>query len=678
MTTQSKIAWLSSARRLPIAAATACVASLCAFLVPLPAIADTVQNGCMQNVAGFGLNCNSNDVRIAGVATNPDGSPMLTIEDDGCAFYGDNVTFTATFLVNLGAQARYDIGIYFATDGDVNKDGALTGSCSVTTLDADNTGNFINLDASPDQCGDIDAAHNPLMPAITLTTSCIDVDNNGQLDLPNCVSWRQPGSNELCTSPLDAFPGSPSKCKCDTAFNVPIDVPSATIEVTKSVSPTTLAEPSGLASYTIVVANQGIDPANPFTLTSLVDDKFGNLHGKDGCSVPQTIQPGLSYTCSFNATISGNAGQFHTNVVTASGVDSRGNTDSDTDDATVTFTGVDPSITVDKTASPTSFLEPGANVTYTVTVTNNSVSTDPVTIQTISDDQFGSLAGVSDCQVGTTLASGASCSFTFTRFVSGAPGYTHTNVVTVNVIDNDGSTASGNDDASVTVTNSPSAITVLKTASSTSLPEPGGPVTYTVQVTNNSAVDSVTLSSISDDKFGTLVGDADCQVGTTLAAGGSCDFTFNANLTGNAGQSHTNTVTVNGVDDDGVPVVDGDSAIVTFDDVMPKATLTKTVTQVVATFQIQVKNDGTAESVDLTELTDSKFGDLIANNTCVVATLAPKGQAGDTYTCTFTRTIQASDLVEGVHTNVATGTVVDDDNNAVDPAPSDDAKVSFE
>ena len=195
MTTQSKIAWLSSARRLPIAAATACVASLCAFLVPLPAIADTVQNGCMQNVAGFGLNCNSNDVRIAGVATYPDGSPMLRIEDDGCAFYGDDVTFTATFLVNLGAQARYDIGIYFATDGDVNKDGALTGSCSVTTLDADNTGNFINLDASPDQCGDIDAAHNPLMPAITLTTSCIDVDNNGQLDLPNCVSWRQPGSS---------------------------------------------------------------------------------------------------------------------------------------------------------------------------------------------------------------------------------------------------------------------------------------------------------------------------------------------------------------------------------------------------------------------------------------------------------------------------------------------------
>jgi hypothetical protein len=632
----------------------------------------------MQNVAGFALNCNSNDVRIAGVATNADGSPKLTINDDGCAYYGDTVNFTAEFLVNLGAQARYDIGTYFATDGDPNNDGALTGSCSVTSLDASNTSNFINLDASPDQCGDIDAAHNPLHPLITLTAVCIDEDNNTRLDLPNCVSWRQPGSNELCTDALDAFPGSPSKCKCDAAFNVPINVPSATIEVTKTVSPETLAEPSGLATYTVVVQNQGIDPNNPFSLTSLVDDKFGNLDGRGTCVVPQSIQPGLSYTCQFNATITGNASQVHTNVVTASGADSRGNADNDTDDATVTFTGVDPSITVDKTASPTSFAEPGTNVTFTVTVTNTSVSTDPVTLQTIGDDQYGALAGDADCQVGTVLASGASCTFTFTRFVGGAPGSTHTNIVTVTAIDNDGATATDNDDAAVTVTNVPSAITVLKTASPGSLPEPGGSVTFTVQVTNNSTVDSMTISSISDDRFGTLAGDSDCQVGTTLAPSGSCGFTFNRNLTGNADTSHTNTVTVNGVDDDNEAVVDSEAETVNFTDVLPAATLTKTVTQVVATFQIQVTNNGTAESVDLTELTDTKFGNLITNGTCVPTTLAPQGQAGDTYTCTFTRTIQASDLVNGTHTNVATGTVVDDDNNAVEPAPSDDAEVSFE
>jgi hypothetical protein len=661
-----------------MAAAAACVASLGSLLAPPPAIADTVQNGCMQNVAGFALNCSSNDVRIAGVATNADGSPKLTINDNGCAYYGDSVNFTAEFLVNLGAQARYDIGIYFATDGDNNNDGALTGSCSVTSLDADNTSNFINLDASPDQCGDIDAAHNPLRPLITLTAVCIDEDNNGKLDLPNCVSWRQPGSNELCTDALDAFPGSPSKCKCDKAFNVPIEVPSATIEVTKTASPTTLAEPSGLVTYTVVVQNQGIDPNNAFSLNSLVDDKFGNLDGRGTCDVPQQIASGLSYSCQFDATVTGNAAQVHTNIVTASGADSRGNSDSDTDDASVTFTGVDPIISVNKTASPLSFTEPGANVTYTVTVTNNSVSTDPVTLQKISDDKFGTLAGDADCQVGTVLASGASCSFTFTRFVGGAPNYVHTNVVEVDAIDDDGSTASDSDDASVTVTNVPSAITVLKTASPGSLPEPGGSVTFTVLVTNNSTVDSVTISSISDDKFGTLAGDSDCQVGTTLARGASCSFTFIRNLTGDADDSHTNTVTVNGVDDDGEAVVDSEAETVNFTDVLPAATLTKTVTQVVATFQIRVTNDGTAESVDLTELTDTEFGDLIASGTCAVMTLAPSGQTGDTYTCTFTRTIRASDLVDGTHTNVATGTVVDDDNNAVEPAPSDDAKVSFE
>ena len=55
------------------------------------------------------------------------------------------------------------------------------------------------------------------------------------------------------------------------------------------------------------------------------------------------------------------------------------------------------------------------------------------------------------------------------------------------------------------------------------MPETGGNVTFTYVVTNNSA-EAATITALTDDKFGTLAGDADCQVGTVLAAGGSCAF----------------------------------------------------------------------------------------------------------------------------------------------------------
>ena len=200
--------------------------------------ADVLQGlGCMQDVAGFGLNCTANDVRIAGIQVI-DGVEQLEILDDGCAFPGDTVTFTATFEVVLTAQARHDVGLWFAIDGDPNGDGAVSGECTVATpayapdppwLDLDGTGDKTpgtnDVPGDQDTCGDIDDAHNPLFPVVTITANCVDEDGNGQLDLPNCTSWRQPGANDLCTSPADAFPGAPSKCRCDPGFSIPIEVP---------------------------------------------------------------------------------------------------------------------------------------------------------------------------------------------------------------------------------------------------------------------------------------------------------------------------------------------------------------------------------------------------------------------------------------------------------------------
>ena len=76
-----------------------------------------------------------------------------------------------------------------------------------------------------------------------MTATCIPSED-GLLRLPYCTSWRQPGGNELCTSPLQAFPGAPSKCKCDDTFSIAISVP-----FTTTAAPT--ESPITQQSYTI-------------------------------------------------------------------------------------------------------------------------------------------------------------------------------------------------------------------------------------------------------------------------------------------------------------------------------------------------------------------------------------------------------------------------------------------
>jgi LPXTG-site transpeptidase (sortase) family protein len=106
-------------------------------------------------------------------------------------------------------------------------------------------------------------------------------------------------------------------------------------------------------------------------------------------------------------------------------------------------------------------------------------------------------------------------------------------------------------------------IAVTKDASVGSVPETGGSVTFSYTVENIGTVD-VTIISLSDDQFGTLAGDADCQVGTNLTPGASCQFDFVTTLSGSAAVAHVNIFTANAEDDDSNQASDDDNAIVEF------------------------------------------------------------------------------------------------------------------
>jgi hypothetical protein len=271
------------------------------------------------------LTCTANDVRIAR-ATN------ICVDDGngGCkaeptCIVGQDVTFTADFEVVLTAQDRYDVGVYFDVNGDPEGDGAKSGQCVLNTIDGTNAPiTHINNDALPDVCGDIDAAHNPQLMTLTITTECVsDGDpDEPRLQLPYCTSWRQPGSNQVCDEAADAYPGSPSKCSCDDGFAIDIFVEDASATVTKTAVEACVA-------FDVVVTNT--TQATDMVLATLVDAPYGDVTdatnanlcsttcGQSGGAgvLPETLSAGETYSCRFTAKVASSA-TAQTDTVTAS------------------------------------------------------------------------------------------------------------------------------------------------------------------------------------------------------------------------------------------------------------------------------------------------------------------------------------------------------------------------
>jgi hypothetical protein len=431
-----------------------------------------------------------------------------------------------------------------------------------------------------------------------------------------------------------------------------------TITVAKTAKPTSLPEPGGNIEFTVVVTNNSFEPV---TLTSLTDNVYGGLTGKGTCATGGTIAAGASYTCHFTGAVAGEPGAY-TDTVTAVATDNDGSTDTKTATATVTLTDVKPTITVTKTANPTSLPEPGGNVEFTVVVTNNSF--EPVTLTSLTDNVYGGLNGKSPCATGGAIAAGASYTCHFTGVVTGEPG-AYTDTVAAVATDNDCSTATKTATATVTLTDVKPTITVTKTGSPTAVPETGGSVTFTYVVKNNS-VEAAKITVLSDNKFGTLTNDTNCQVDTVLAGGASCSFAVLFPIpAGNYGGSHTNVFSATVTDGDGNYATATEPETITYTDVKPDITVLKTgvpssvpKTGGNVTFTYRVTNRST-EAAKITVLTDNKFGTLAGNAACKVGTVLAAGA-----TCQFSAIFAVpAGTYPGSHTNIFSATVTDGDGN---------------
>lgn len=246
-------------------------ASIAALLLAAPAAA-VINGGCVDDVT-FGNsnqsnNCTANDLTFVAVG--------LGVQDDGCVSTTDTVSiFLRAVIQNTTAQTRYDVGMYFATDGDPNGDGALRGSCAREILKpasanvgatacppldlSSGSGPFYNDEG--DACSDLIAQGNnagcdvdgdglrdpatfDLVEAVTFSCRDVELTPTGFVNLPLCSTWGNNNNqvstdgNVTCDSELEAVPGTKAKCRCED-LDTTIPAPELGLSCTCA-SPTTV------------------------------------------------------------------------------------------------------------------------------------------------------------------------------------------------------------------------------------------------------------------------------------------------------------------------------------------------------------------------------------------------------------------------------------------------------
>ncbi|MGI9648781.1 MAG: SdrD B-like domain-containing protein [Acidimicrobiia bacterium] len=336
-----------------------------------------------------------------------------------------------------------------------------------------------------------------------------------------------------------------------------------------------------------------------------------------------------------------------------------------------------PTIALAKTTS-TPVIDAGDTATYSYQLSATGSESFPLANITVADDSCAPVAGPTsgDTNANNVLEPGETwiygCSTTLSQDT--------TNTATATVVPAFGADLVEQDTAFVDVRPS---IVVTKSAGAPAVPETGSPVIFTVTVENTSA-ENVTVDAIDDSDFGDILDPANPLVSATTCVGGSTvlpgagntySCTFTAVVSGDAsGPDHANTVTVGASDDEANTAGDADGATVSFTDVLPTVSVTKTagVSSVnepgaTVTFTVDVENTS-GEPVTLTALNDSDFSNLfvVPATTCSTALIAP----GATYSCAFDGAVTGT-AAGPDHSNTVTATVVDNEANTANDGDSE-------
>ncbi|MBX3285760.1 MAG: VWA domain-containing protein, partial [Actinobacteria bacterium] len=656
----------------------------------------------------------TDDVTIGSVVDSVDGGTPFAVAGTCPDLVGDLLvpgqSTQCTFTLDVAGPAGASVADTVTVTGTDDDGGSVSDSADAAVRITDVPSSLAvtkvaNVDSLPEPGGPVtytvSVTNTSAVDSVSITSVTDSVDGGTPFaaggDCPTLVGvLLAPGDDASCTFTLDVA-GQPGDSVADTVTvagidddqqpvsdsadeSVAITGVASSLAVTKVASVDSLPEPGGPVTY--LVAVQNTSAADAVTIDSVTDSVDGGAPFAAGGDCPDLVgdvlDPGDMASCSFTLDVTGDPGDVVADTVTVAGTDDDGAPVSDSADESVAITGVASSLAVTKDADVASVPEPGGPVTYTVTVTNTS-AVDAVTIDSVTDSVDGGapFAAGGDCPdlVGDVLDPGDSTACSFTMLVLGQAGDTVGDTVTVAGTDDDGDAVSAQGSESVDVTDVRSSIEVTKVANVDSVPEPGGPVTYTVTVANTSAVDAVTIDSVTDSVDGgapfAAGGDCPDLVGDLLLAGGSASCSFTLDVAGAPGDSVADTVTVAGTDDDGAAVSAQGSETVGITDVASSLSVTKVADADSVpepggpvSFDLTVTNTSDVDAVTIDSVTDSVDGGapFAAGGDCpdlVGDVLDP----GDSASCSFVVPVlgEAGDVVADTVTVAGT----DDDGDAV-------------
>ena len=353
-----------------------------------------------------------------------------------------------------------------------------------------------------------------------------------------------------------------------------------------STDPQAVDEPGGEVVFTVSVTNTA---GRAVEVVELTDDVFGDLLDSANPNVAANTCPRddlvleaqESFSCTFQALVSGRGGDPDYSTATSLRVtDSHGFETTIAASAAVAFNDVDPIVALDVAPSLTTLPEPGGEVSVDVTITNKSQ--ERVTLTSLVDEVFGDLLDPNNTLVAANTCPALSrnhaagtaitCSFT-ADVVADASLVSSRHSTRVVVTDRQSNRATASKAFSIGFEDVPPAVSGSVTPSAIVVAAPGGPVTFTVLVANQS-VEPVDLALLFDTAFGNLLAPSNANLlangcaslaGNRVAVGEVLTCTFQASLVGNLGDpAHSSTLVVRAFDNESNPATATSTARVGF------------------------------------------------------------------------------------------------------------------
>ena len=332
---------------------------------------------------------------------------------------------------------------------------------------------------------------------------------------------------------------------------------------------------------------------------------------------------------------------------------------------TTTPVELSPSISIVKSATPTTVTAAGQTVDYSFLVTNTgNVTLNPVVVNDTSFSGTGTMSTISCPDASLAAGAAETCTATYKVTQADIDAGSVVNTATATGTPPNGGTPVTSPPSTATVTATPApALTIVKSATPTTVTAAGQTVDYSFLVTNTG---NVTLSPVvvNDTSFsGTGTLSAISCPGTSLAPGTNetCTATYKVTQADiNAGKI-TNTATATGTPPNGgTPVTSPPSSTTVTATPGPSLTIVKSASPTTVTaasqtvdYSFLVTNTGnvTLNPVVVNDTNFSGTGTLSAIS-CPDTSLAPSADE----TCTATYKVTQADIDAGSVTNTATAT----------------------